>query len=76
MDDPRERQATHVEMLAMTAQLIAEYADIFPAGSVIACVARSREQLLRSGVRRGLVPATEAAARSRLDRQLPARSLA
>lgn len=76
MQDPADRHAVHADMLAMTERLVAEYAGRLPAGTVIACVARSREQLLRSGVRNGLVPATEAATHIRLNARLPARSVA
>ena len=76
MEHPQERHAEHSEMLAMTDRLIAEHAGTIPAGTVIACVALSREQLLRSGVRRGLVAATEAAARLRLAGRVPARFIA
>jgi hypothetical protein len=71
-----DRHATHSEMLAMTERLIAEYAGKIPAGSVIACVALCREHLLRSGVRQGLVPATEASVHLRLTTRLPSHSVA
>jgi hypothetical protein len=76
MDHLPHRHTTHSEIVAMTENLIAEYAGRVPAGRVIACVARSREQLLQSGVRDGLVPATEAAARVRLSARVPAHSVA
>lgn len=50
-------------MLAMAERLIDEFAGVVPAGSVLRCVFRCRQRLSRSGVRHGLVPATEAAVR-------------
>jgi hypothetical protein len=70
------RQLVHAEMLAMIEGLVAEYAGRVPASTVMRCVARSREHLLQTGVRDGLVAATEAAVRVRLAAQLPARSFA
>ena len=49
-----------------TRSLMVEFAEIVPAGRVIRVVARAREELLRSGVRRGLADATSAMARHRL----------
>lgn len=46
--------------------LISEFAGHLPAGVIIAETVRSRDQLLASGVRSGLVPATEAMTRTRL----------
>ncbi|HET7310663.1 MAG TPA: hypothetical protein VFJ17_04995 [Mycobacteriales bacterium] len=60
----------------MTEKLIAEYAGRIPAGTVIACVARSREHLLRTGVRHGLVPATEASTHLRLAARVPSHAVA
>jgi hypothetical protein len=73
---PDDRHAMHAEMLTMTEQLIAEYAGVAPAGVVIAHVARAREHLLRTGIRQGLVAATEAAARLRLAGYVPAHAVA
>jgi len=56
----------------VTASLIAEFAGRLPAGTVIRCVARAREQLLGSGVRSGLTLAAESMARLRLSELLPA----
>ena len=70
---PDQRRALHQEMEAMTESLIAEYSGRHPAGAVIRCVARCREQLLRGGVQRSLVPDTEAAARKVLQRTAPVR---
>jgi hypothetical protein len=66
----------HAELLAMTERLVAEYAERVPSGTVIRCVARCREHLLMTGVREGLVAATEAAVRVRLARILPPRAVA
>ena len=63
---PDDRYPLHSEMLAMTEQLIGEYSGAVPAGVVIDCVARTREHLVRTGVRHGLTAATEAAVRVRL----------
>ena len=77
MRHPSEaRQHVHAEMLAMTESLVAEYAGRVSAGAVMRCVARSREHLMRTGIREGLVAATEAAVRVRLAAKLPARSVA
>lgn len=76
VDNSFDRHATHAEMLAMTQRLIAEYAGRIAAARVIDCVSLSREHLLRSGVRRGLVPATEASARLRLAARVPSHSVA
>jgi hypothetical protein len=63
-------------MLAMTESLIAHYSGVIPAGSVMRCVARCQEHLLRAGVRDGLVAAVEASARRRLDGAVPAHAVA
>lgn len=69
-----ERQILRADMVSMTESLVVEFAGRIPAGAVIGCVARSREHLLKTGVRAGLVPATEAAARRSLQATLPARA--
>ena len=69
-----ERQRLRDEMVAMTESLVAEFGGLLPAGAVIRCVARSRERMLATGVRAGLVAATEAAARRSLLAKLPARA--
>lgn len=66
------RRATREDLQEVTNSLIAEFADRLPAGTVIRCVARAREQLLGSGVRLGLAVAAESMARLRLSEQLPA----
>ena len=65
------RREAHGELQAVTGGLIAEFAGHVPAGTVIAHVARAREQLLSTGMRSGLVPATESMARARLRQLLP-----
>ena len=62
------RLATREALHEATLRLIADFSDL-PAGAVIRCVGRAREDLLRAGVREGLVPATESMARSWLGSQ-------
>ncbi|HEX8971569.1 hypothetical protein [Oryzihumus sp.] len=50
----------------VTAVLVREAYPVRSAGSVIACVLRCREELLRAGVRAGLADAAETMARRRL----------
>lgn len=57
------RHATREALHDVTVRLIADFTDV-PAGTVINCVGRARENLLRVGVRDDLVPATESMARS------------
>ena len=66
------RRALRNDLLAMTEALVAEFAGLVPAGTVLSCVSRCREDLLRSGLRAGLVEATEAAARRMLAARIPA----
>lgn len=66
------RWAAHQDLLEVTDSLIAEFAGLLPAGTVIRCVARAREQLLGSGVQSGLAGAAESTARQRLTELLPA----
>ena len=66
------RRATRDELDEVTSSLIAEFAGQVPAGTVIRCLARSREHLLRTGVRAGLAAAAEASARLRLSGMRPA----
>jgi hypothetical protein len=60
------------EIREVTRSLVAEFAGLVPAGTVIRCVARAWEQLLRSGVRAGLAAAAESSARLRLSGLVPA----
>ena len=57
--------AVRQELLEATERLVREHDDV-PAGSVIRCVARCRDELLALGLRAGLVDAVEAMARRRL----------
>lgn len=66
------RSATRQDLQEVTSSLIAEFAGRLPAGTVIRCVARAREQLLGSGMRSGLAVAAESMARLRLSELLPA----
>ena len=66
------RWATREDLRDITSSLIAEFAGRLPAGTVIRCVARAREQLLSSGMRSGLAVAVESMARVRLSELLPA----
>lgn len=66
------RSTARQELREVTNTLIAEYSGRLPAGTVIRCVARAREQLLRSGVRAGLPVAVEFSARIRLSTLVPA----
>ena len=60
------RRAARSEILAVTEALIAQFAGVVPAGTVIRHVAVAREHLLAAGVRAGLAVAAEAMARGRL----------
>jgi hypothetical protein len=60
------------DLAETTASLIAEFAGLLPAETVIRCISRAREQLLRSGVRAGLAVATESKSRMQLLELLPA----
>lgn len=60
------RLAAREALYVVTLDLVAEFAHL-PAGTVIGLVGRAREDLLRAGVRDGLVDATESLARSWLD---------
>lgn len=66
------RQSARQELSAVTARLVLEMAGRLPAQTVIRCVEHAREQLLGSGVRAGLAPATESMARLMLHARLPA----
>lgn len=65
------------ELLAMTERLVAEYAGIVPAGSVMRTVARCQQlHLLRHPVCTDLTAAVEREARVRLEVAVPARRIA
>lgn len=53
-------------LLELTYDLVKQHEGYLPAGSVIRCVARCRDELLLMGVRDGLFDAVEAMARRRL----------
>jgi hypothetical protein len=59
------------ELRAMATALAAEFAGSVPPARVLLCVYRCRRRLEGTGVREGLVPATEAAARITLLASLP-----
>ena len=73
---PAERHRLRNDLLRMTERLIADYAGIIPAGSVMRTVARCHSQMRRLGVRDELVPVVEQAARTRLTAILSARAVA
>ena len=58
------------DLLARTETLIREFQPSLSAGTVIATVVTCRDQLMRTGVRRGLAIAAEAMARARLQVRL------
>ncbi len=60
-----EALAVRRKLLELTERLVEEHNEV-PAGSVIRCFARCRDELLGAGVRSGLVDAVEAMARHRL----------
>lgn len=62
--------AEHNDLRIRTQGLVREFHPRLSAGEVITTVARCRQELMRSGVRRGLATATEAMARARLDMRL------
>lgn len=65
------RSAEH-DLVTVTDALIAEFAGVLPAGTVIRQVGQAREQLLAAGVRAGLAVAAETMARTRLRMLMPA----
>lgn len=54
------------DLLQRTEELVREFQPRLPAGTVIRTVTRCRDELLRSGVRRGLAGAAEDLARNQL----------
>lgn len=62
------------ELLDVTEDLVTAFPDV-PAGSVIRCVARCRDELLAMGVRDGLGIATMAMAGRRLELRSSERAL-
>lgn len=67
----RDERAT---LLRSSQELVEEYAWL-PAGHVIACLVRCRDELERHGVREGLAMASLAIARARLQESSPAARL-
>jgi hypothetical protein len=65
------RVIARAELRDATTRLVAEFAGALPAGTVVGTMVRAREELLRNGVRDGLVTATEALARDRLRDRVP-----
>ena len=63
----------HAQLMQLTERLIRENRRRLSAGSVIRAVAVAREQLRPAGLGDGLLPAVEALARERLERQLSER---
>jgi hypothetical protein len=59
------------ELRTMASALVDEFAGVVSPGRVLLCVYRCRYRLLQTGIRQGLVPATEAAARITLLASLP-----
>jgi hypothetical protein len=57
------------QLLQLTERLIRENRDSVAAGAVIRAVASARDELRAAGLRNGLLPAVEALARERLQRQ-------
>jgi hypothetical protein len=72
MNAVEARWAAQQDLLEVTSSLIAEFAGRLPAGTVIRCIARARQQLLGAGVRSGLTAAALSMARLRLSELLPA----
>jgi hypothetical protein len=58
------------DLLARTETLVREFQPSLSAGTVITTVLSCRNQLMRTGVRRGLAIAAEAMARARLQVRL------
>jgi hypothetical protein len=58
--------AEYKDLITRTEGLVREFHPSLSAGSVIATVTSCRDELMRTGVRRGLATATEAMARARL----------
>jgi hypothetical protein len=63
--------AEYKDLLTRTESLIREFQPALSAGVVITTVTGCRNELMRTGVRRGLATATEAMARARLQSGLP-----
>jgi hypothetical protein len=68
--DPR--RSSRQELRTVSIGLVAEFSGRVPAGEVLRCIARAREDLLRAGVDAGLAVAAESLARTRLLAIVPA----
>ena len=66
------RQSGRSDFVALVDRLVADYAGLVPANSVISYAAGAREELLHAGVRAGLLDATESMTRRRLSQLIPA----
>jgi hypothetical protein len=64
--DPRQALAAREHLLDVSHDLVREFEGRLAAGSVIRCVVHCRDELVRTGVRHGLVEAVHAMARTRL----------
>jgi hypothetical protein len=62
--------AEYKDLLSRTEQLVREFQPSLSAGMVISTVTGCRDELMRTGVRRGLATATEVMARARLRTRL------
>ena len=51
------------DIVGLGERLVHEFAGVVPAGGVLECVVRCHDRMIDSGLRHGLVPATEAAVR-------------
>lgn len=67
-----QRHHVREQLLTMTERLVAEYAGILPAGSVMRCVSRCWVQARLAGGPVDVVDETEATARRRLSAMVPA----
>jgi hypothetical protein len=62
-DQLSSRRDGRDDMAALGERLVVEFAGVASAADVRECVLRCRDRLVGSGLRHGLVPATEAAVR-------------
>lgn len=72
MNPVEERSAVRHQFEKVIERLIAEYGGVFSAGTIIRTAGRAREELLATGVRAGLMDATESMTRQRLAARVPA----
>lgn len=71
MDRALQLRDERASLLESSQELVDEFSAL-PAGHVIACLVRCRDELERAGVRDGLATATIAMARTRLLDRAPA----